>query len=364
MFKSLILSDIHLGHDTNKTEDIIFNLRRFFKKYKSIIIKQDAIIISGDIYDKLLSSVSYDNIIINKWLTELVLFCKDYGIKLRILEGTPGHDWKQVKNIFNIINDLNIDIDIKYFEELDIEYMEDKGIYILYVPDEWKPTSKEILTDVHRKLLEYKIDKVDIAIMHGAFSYQLPVKLEDTLEPEDYLKIVKGPIVIGHVHNRSYYKRIVVPGSFDALTHSDDDLVKGGLLITYDKNKFTFKYLDNDNALTFKTFILKDNDIREVDDILKKLPKDKKLNIRFKITSDINLNSNLLELKSKYPNIKIKFEKNKKDKEKVDEPKTFIKKRINLDKKEILNYVNDRISNDTDIDAEIVLKELYKVLND
>jgi DNA repair exonuclease SbcCD nuclease subunit len=93
----LNLSDIHLGHDKNKTEDIILNLRRFFKTYNSKLKTLDLLTISGDIFDKLLTTNSADYHLAYEWLTELVLLCKRYGIKLRILEGTPSHDWQQAQ---------------------------------------------------------------------------------------------------------------------------------------------------------------------------------------------------------------------------------------------------------------------------
>lgn len=116
----LNLSDIHLGHDVNKTENIILNLKRFFRTYHSQIVKVSIIIISGDVFDRLLSSNGADNLMINKWLAELVVFCSVYNIKLRDLEGTPSHEWKQFKNIYNIIDTLNLNIDFKYMENLEI----------------------------------------------------------------------------------------------------------------------------------------------------------------------------------------------------------------------------------------------------
>jgi len=361
----LVLSDIHLGHDKNKTLDIVTNLRKFFKTYRNKIIKADMIIISGDTFDRLLASNSLDLMLANEWLTELIKYCRDYNIKLRILEGTPSHDWKQVKNLYNIINSLNIEIDFKYIEILDIEYIEEYNLNILYLPDEWKHTSEDIYKAVLNKLKDYNLDKVDMAIMHGAFSFQLPDFLDNLLEPEDYLKIVKGPIIIGHVHNYSKYKRIVVPGSFDALTHADDNK-KGGIFLNLDLNtkEFTFEFLENKYKLRFKTIDVTNKDVKEVIKILNKINDDKLQYIRLLINKNSTIQDSLNELKSMYPNIKLSTKDIDKKVVNKSIDETLVLKttdNIILDKDTILNYIEEKASHE-DIDIYNGIKNVISKL--
>ena len=152
LIKYLVISDIHLGHNINRTEYIVNNLRDYIfknKKFKDL----DIIFIAGDIFDRLLNPSSNDMIVSCVWLTELVKFCKERKIKLRILEGTPSHDWKQAKLISNIIEKLNIEIDYKYVDTLFIEDMEDLGLSILYIPDEYKHKATDTFKDV-KKLMK------------------------------------------------------------------------------------------------------------------------------------------------------------------------------------------------------------------
>ena len=58
----------------------------------------------------------------HEWLTELIVFCKQHDIILRILEGTPSHDRNQSKVITSIIKKLNIELDYKYIDTLYIEH--------------------------------------------------------------------------------------------------------------------------------------------------------------------------------------------------------------------------------------------------
>ena len=49
----LVLSDIHLGHNINTTENIINNLQLYFKDNYKEFSKLDMICIAGDVFDKL-----------------------------------------------------------------------------------------------------------------------------------------------------------------------------------------------------------------------------------------------------------------------------------------------------------------------
>lgn len=361
MVNILTLSDIHLGHKKNKTEDIILNLRRYFKRYHSQIVKCDLILITGDTFDKLLSANSSDYISSLKWLSELLVYCKDYSIKLRILEGTPSHDWKQVKSLYEIIGKLNIDVDFKYYEELDIEYIEDLGINILYVPDEWKPTPSAIYKDVLEKLKEKKLTKVDIAAMHGAFSFQLPDFIQHTLNPADYLNVVDGPILIGHVHIRSVYKRIIVPGSFDNLTHSDDGLEKGGVFIKYDvdSKKFTFDYKLNKHALKFTTIDMGNGDIDVVVKRLSKYSKTENMFVRIMVDVGNRIIENKLELRTMFPNLNIDISENKvrdnHDTNKVTDINIPV---VSIDRAGIVEYISKNTNDEDRGGVLLMLEEL------
>jgi len=364
----LNLSDIHLGHDVNKTENIILNLKRFFKTYHSQIVKVNMIIISGDVFDRLLSSNGADNLMINKWLAELVKFCSNYNIKLRDLEGTPSHEWKQFKNIYNIIDTLNLKVDFKYMENLEIEYIEEYNMNILYIPDEWAPSPEQLLKEVKFKLKEHKLDKVEVAVMHGAFNFQLPDFIDHLLEPKDYLDIVKGPIIIGHVHDRNRYKRILVPGSFDALTHGDDGKAKGGLLIDLNIEDFTFtyKFLENKFRLRFSSIDVTGKDIETIKKILLKKQDKVKQHIRLISDGKDNLETAISELQLLVPLIKLGYKnKNKKVSHSSINEHLVVNKNevIKLDKPTILKFIEERVIEDElSIELKTRIIEQFKTL--
>lgn len=309
----LVLSDIHLGHNINTTENIINNLQLYFKDNYKEFSKLDMICIAGDVFDKLLVSSSIDFILSTEWLTELIVFCKQHDIILRILEGTPSHDRNQSKVITSIIKKLNIELDYKYIDTLYIEHHNRLGIDILYIPDEYKHKAEDTYKEVLELLTERKLKKVDIAFIHGQFHYQLPmVKLDSSHNMEDYLNIVKYYISVGHIHTPSVYERIIAQGSFDRLAHNEEE-DKGGVMITLTEKESTFKFVYNKNAMIFKTYRFDKESIEEITNILDKdLKKMKdKSNIRIISNSEEFLSSNIKDLRLRYPNINIKIEKSK-----------------------------------------------------
>lgn len=370
IIKYLVISDIHLGHNINKTEYIVNNLRNFIfknKKFKNL----DIIFIAGDIFDRLLNPSSNDMILSCVWLTELVKFCKERKIKLRILEGTPSHDWKQAKLISNIIEKLNIEIDYRYIDTLFIEDMNDLGLSILYVPDEYKHKATDTFKDVKKLMKSLGKEMVDIAIMHGQFNYQLPIKLESSHNEEDYSSITRYYINIGHIHTHSVRDFIIAQGSFDRLTHGEEE-DKGGVLVTlekiFDKVGFKYEFIPNHGAMIFKTVDYKDSDIeyilKDISSICKKLPIPSNLRILTKKHSE--LSKNLSTIKSLYPGINIKIENKEKEKvEKlnllenkiVDESFTITKENIKelLDEEmKIRGYTKEQIAIYDEIIREVI----------
>jgi len=370
VIKYLDISDLHLGHDKNKTADIVYNLEYFFNKYKSEILKVDIIFISGDTFDKLLSMNSREGILAFKWLANLAMFCKDNHIRLRILEGTPSHDWKQVQLLSTMLEQLNIkDLDYKYIPILDIEYIPELKLNIMYIPDEWKESSELIYKDAKAKLKEHGLDKVDIIIMHGAFKYQIPqVESIHFHDEKKFMQMVKYNIVVGHVHKHSIYDKILVPGSFDKLTHADGPDDKGGLLVTLFKDSFAYKFLKNERALNFKTIIVSNSSLIDVEKELDKLNNKKKyVHVRLmNKNKDNKIGLSLNELKNKYKYLQITItNKDTKVKNDIDKKSKVEKIVIKLDKNTIKDMINKEVNNlnySNDIKANI-LEELELVLN-
>lgn len=254
MLKVITISDIHLGSKRNNTAKIIDNL------YKAVndnpeSTDLDIIFLAGDVFDRLLNLKSDECPEIQIWISDLLKFCAKHDIVLRILEGTPSHDWTQSKLFVTTAKMLKLkNLDIMYIDKIHIEHMDKFNMGILYVPDESMPTTEETYIKVKELMRSANLDKVDLAIMHGQFDYQLPAHITGLPRhnSSDYLDIVTDYIFIGHIHTHSINDRIVAQGSFDRLSHGEEE-PKGyvkAFISEKDRNVF---FIENKTARQYVT---------------------------------------------------------------------------------------------------------------
>lgn len=249
------IGDVHMGHPNTPTEHIVSSLRSIFPD-NSITGALNVIWITGDLFDRQLSMKDPEGLIITQWMVSFLRMCKKWDISLRILEGTPSHDWKQSRWFVhqNEINDIGCDV--KYFSDLSIEYMEKYGIHVLYVPDEWRVSCDDTWLEVVALLKQHNLEKVDFAIMHGAFPHQLPKNIHHQTEmhdPERYLSIVKKFIMVGHVHFYSQYERIIAAGSTERLSHGEEG-PKGHVRYEFhDDGNDRITFIENKKAQRYDT---------------------------------------------------------------------------------------------------------------
>lgn len=260
----LVLSDVHLGARSTTAEEILEHLTVFFYDFSDVseLVQIDTLYIAGDLWDDTiqLSSDVVSQFVL--WFNRLLRWCSRNDIQIRVLEGTPRHDRRQGMILQRLVDVIDINIDFKYITQLSIEINEKLGMSVLYVPDECRPTAEICQDDVTALLNENRLEKVDIAIMHGAFKYQLGL-MPMTPKVHDeawYLDRVRYYISIGHIHTSSQFNRALAQGSFDRLGHGEEE-PKGGMLIKevrpgewvhfFIENKLAKKYvtIDVDTSL-------------------------------------------------------------------------------------------------------------------
>lgn len=303
MIKYLTISDIHLGLKRNTTEEILNNLTSYFDNFSenSKFKNLDILFIAGDLFDTSLDYFDPDILKINLWMSRLMTFCAQYKIILRILEGTPSHDWKQSRNFKPIADSFKDRLNYRYIEDIEIEYLNNLQLYILYMPDEARASATLSIKRVKELLIENNINQVDIAIMHGAFTYQIPGVVNESFHNEnDYLDIVKYFINIGHVHSFSVNQRIIAQGSFDRLSHNEEE-PKGGV-VCYLSDQPSYEFIENKKAKIFKTIYLRSDDVYKnldyIDNQISRYPQGSY--IRIKAKKDNQIFKSFDSLKSKY----------------------------------------------------------------
>lgn len=295
-----VTSDIHLAHLKTPTEHII-------NSFKTTILTEqnkqlDMLFISGDIFDRLIDLNTKEIHPIIEFFNYLLTYCTNNNIILRVLNGTPSHDWGQSQLLVKL-NDIRTNkCNLRYHKQLDIEYIESLQQHVLYIPDEWSNSHEEIEKQIQAKLIEHNISQVDIAILHGQFGYQVAGKpFKGLFYQEDYfLSLVRGFIHIGHYHVYSYHDRIIANGSLERLAHGEES-PKGYVLV--DNDRFTF--IENTNAYTYKTInITPTITLEKLDKLIHKHPSQS--HIRLLLSSDHPFNLTFSELKLRYYDYNLK----------------------------------------------------------
>lgn len=292
----LVFSDVHLGHRRVPTKHIATSVRR------QILSKEnndlDLFFIAGDLFDRLIESNSNELLVCIELFNDILNYCNFHDIKLRILEGTPSHDNSQNRILvkLNDVRDEKDKVDLKYFESLDIEYLQEYGKHILYIPDEWTHDHDLLERQIEEKLREYSVPKVNIAILHSQFKYQV-AGIPYTgfcLKEEYFLRKVSEHIHIGHYHNHSTFDRITAQGSLDRLRHNEEE-DKGHVVV----REGILTFIPNPNAYTFKTINVNTRTtLDRLDTLISKLPKGSYVRINMTRTHPFNLNFN--EIKIRY----------------------------------------------------------------
>lgn len=284
VFSYISLGDVHLGHRLTPATHVIRNLQRLITD--DLLKKLDMIIITGDLFDRQLNNGDEDVNAINRWITILLYKCAAYDVHLYIVEGTPSHDRKQSQFFIEQKVNANIPVDLHYAKELEIIYNERFGAHFLFIPDKWHPSTAVTLGQVEAKMKELGIKQVDFAIMHGAFTYQLPSIVEEpTHDQFAYLALVKHQILIGHVHNMTVYEdKIYAAGSFDRICHADE-IPKGMFHFEVRKDdSFTATFVENKWARRYVTWEVHGLDTKELNYLIKDriatLPKGSSIRLR------------------------------------------------------------------------------------
>jgi hypothetical protein len=252
--KVICVSDVHLGHHRTKTEFIVNNLKKCFFD-TGVMEDADLFLIAGDFFDRLLSLPVEEVRLINDWIVSFLARCKRHNVMVRVLEGTPSHDWKQSRLFDEMNRHLGDAADLKYVDTLSVEYIPRLDASILYVPDEWSEEADETWKQVSDMLRGMGLEKVDFACMHGVFQYQLPISSPICHNEERYLSIVREAIFIGHHHLHTRYDRIFAEGSFDRLSHGEEK-PKGFGIYRRDGDSVSLEFVENPYAKIYKTLNL------------------------------------------------------------------------------------------------------------
>lgn len=284
----IVISDIHLGHRRTSTQHIIRNLHVMLSREN--LSGCDILFLAGDVFDRLLTFQSECAVAVTVWVTALLNLCADLGVVVRVLEGTTSHDYAQ-STIFRSVEEMiaRKELDMRYVNNLSIEYFAKWDKNVLYVPDNLRTTAEEVWEDVKGVLAAHGLEQVDIGIMHGGFEFQLPVPQKDTHESRLYNGIVRYALSAGHIHIPNQWQKILVQGSADRLTHNEEH-EKGCMMIGLHPQGVIYSFIVNPNPKVYQTIRVTG---MSIEDVLKSLesiehlPDDSYIRLRLNKTDPI-----------------------------------------------------------------------------
>lgn len=252
-------SDQHTGHPNTPTRRVLTALSN---AYSDDVLKDiDLAVLSGDFFDHDLSMSAQAANDIYFWILNFLTRAEKFNVIVRVLEGTPSHDYGQPKWFTDIAFSHRIPVNIRYVNTLEIEHIDELGLDILYIPDEWRNRCEETKIEVAELLNVKGLERVDLSVMHGCFPHQFPKFLHsriDSHDPEFYSRITKHCVIIGHVHTYGQYKNILTPGSIERLSHGQEE-PKGHLYLTLNRKnpkKDVYEFVENKQAMSYVTFKL------------------------------------------------------------------------------------------------------------
>lgn len=265
-FRVASIHDVHLGHHRTKASDV--SRRLISQLTKEYIMSLDALFIPGDFLDRNLLFSDPTTLDVLDTMAYIIETCSRYNVTIMIVKGTPSHDGDQMEHFTKLCWHLKAPITCYYEKDMCIRYDEHLGIHVLFVPDEWA-SREDMYIEAVRLLNEHNLEQVDFIIGHNQFGYQFSDTLRDRishLKEEDWCKLVKYHGFFGHVHVRSQFDKILVAGSYDRLTHGEEQ-PKGFLDVTYyEDGSHEIKFIENKEATFYKTLtLLKEYDVSNKD---------------------------------------------------------------------------------------------------
>ena len=260
--RGLAISDLHFG--IKETDRLYDELKKIFLKYVKENGKEiDVIFINGDTFDKKLLMTDYASKAVIRFVNELLVLCKRFKIKVRMVKGTLTHDFNQLENFRH----LELQYDFRIINTVETEELF-PDFYVLYLPEEYMENADEY----YQEFIDFIDDetKYDIIVGHGTFDIvafesqkqesERLLKNAPVFKFKEWADRCWGMILFGHIHSRQFYKdKLYYSGSFTRWCHGEP-APKGFLDFTYDLEtlEHEVKFVENYLAPSFLTVNIED----------------------------------------------------------------------------------------------------------
>lgn len=270
--KLINISDIHIGKkDDMKLEKELDIFLDYVKDNPCEVLT-----ISGDLFDRVLTANEYGTVMAINFIKNLLNITTEHGTAVRIIKGTRSHDFNQL----DILKFIKKEVSEFYFNIIERNSTEEiNGVKFLYLPEEY-PTDYD---DFYKENLLSVEDKAyDIIIGHGMIDFIAFTGYEDdsenrvhgtpTHKADDLIRVTKGPIIFGHIHEKQEYKnKIYYTGSYSRYSF-DTPSEKGFMVFDIDledTSKFKMEFIENTEAPTYAVIDIDKLDLTDIDDHIK-----------------------------------------------------------------------------------------------
>jgi hypothetical protein len=318
--------DLHFNHPKVPTIHIVDKIEKYMFP---LFEKTDMFILAGDTFESLLHMNNDDVLVVMDFFSRLYSLCEKHNVVLRILKGTGSHDRDQMKIWERLHKRSKFKCDVKYFDQVTVEYIDTLDIRIVYIPEDVPYSNSDKILTYIKELFDISgWKKADLVIGHGFFDFTLPpMKHQPRIvftnkQFQDILND-QGKICFGHVHTPSIYENVLYCGSFDRLRHNEEEK-KGFWFIEKNKPKF----IENKDATLFKTYDYfnrqdVENIMSEYRKELNKLEKNKLAYVRV-IHDDLKLRHILHKITEEYSYLRYQHQSKKDTKDITLEDKKLV----------------------------------------
>jgi DNA repair exonuclease SbcCD nuclease subunit len=258
----LVIADIHFG----KKDDVaLYNqLKKYFiGKVEKEGETLDYVIISGDLFDRVIKMNEIGSNLCIKFITELVELSQKYKFKIRILKGTKTHDFNQLNNFKHLEATLYPEFRIINTVEEEEIFPE---VFFLYVPEEYVDDPVEY----YKPYFELEEGTAyDMIFFHGTFDFvgyipniesERHIKNAPVFNADEMMERAYGKVIGGHIHTRHIYKnKIEYTSSFTRFCFGEDK-PKGFVEVLYNQDTLecVSKFIENEDAPTYVTINMED----------------------------------------------------------------------------------------------------------
>ena len=303
-FNYAVFSDCHVNNRRNPIGETLGQLTAAIMDNPESK-NWDLIILPGDFFDTAMTFTNNDVYVLLRWVSKFLEYCHKEKIAVRVLRGTPSHDWNQ-SEVFPIMARHYPELNFGYYSKLDVEYIKEFDIHVLYLPDEWNVDPEVTWREITQLMKERKLTKVDYAFTHGFFDFQVPVHLNFTNHSRKrFESIVRYMIYNGHDHTFKTRGKVVVPGSFNRNRQGEEE-AKGYITGEHHPGRAdTRRFVENKLAHVYLTVDCKklstEEALAKIYSVIIKL-KDGS-NVRIEANSSDVISNSIDTLKKEYPTI-------------------------------------------------------------